>query len=48
MLLAVGAVAHHNHGVFNIFEETAQHIDDGRCNAEVNGMRIRALALNAE
>ena len=48
MLFAVGAVAHHNHGVLNSFEETAQYIDDSSGNTKVDGMRIRTLSLNAE
>ena len=48
MLFAVGAVAHHNHGVLNGLEETAQYMDDSSGNTKVYGMRIRTLSLNAE
>ena len=48
MLLAVGAVAHHNHGILNGLEETAQYMDDSSGNTKVDGMRGRTLSLDVE
>ena len=48
ILLAVGAVAHHNHGILNGLEEAAQYIDDGSGNTKVDGMRFRPLSLDAK
>ena len=43
MLLAVGAVAHHNHGILNGLEKAAQYIHYGSGNTKVDGMRGRTL-----
>ena len=48
MLLAIGAVTHHYHGVLNGLEEAAQYIDNGSSNTKVDGMRFRPLSLDAK
>lgn len=48
MLLAVGAVAHHNHGILDGLEKAAQYIHYGSGNTKVDGMRGRSLSLDVE
>ena len=48
MLLAVGAVAHHKHGILDGLEKAAQYIHYGSGNTKVDGMRGRTLSLDVE
>lgn len=48
VLFAVSAVAHHNHGVFDVMEETAQYINNRRRYTAIQRVRIRSLTFDAE